>query len=174
MQTPANKTGGTTTVFNHTDSSVYNFPFEDKIYIGKDVISKSPSMWNAPKGIDTFAWYTAHEAKHRAQMAELWPNLLYVQSVDLDTGGPNNRSGDDIPDSVETTYIPGRVYDPTKYATHPDELGYGQNPLPDREDINIRSKGQPTQIDLSLWSNGDSDSSDWANPGKNSKDDTFR
>jgi hypothetical protein len=174
MQTPANLTAGAPTVYNNAALSFYNFPFEDKIYIGSNAPTEAPDIWGNPKGIDGFAWYTAHEAKHRSQMAELWPNG-YQQTLDQDTDGviPANRTGDDIPDSAEPTYMPGRPYYPTKYATYPDTLGYGQNPLPDREDINIRSKVDPTAVDI-LWTNGNANSSDWSNPGKNSRDDTFR
>lgn len=64
--------------------------------------------------------------------------------------------------------MPGRPYDPTKAATYPDTIGYGEDPLRDIEDICMRSQVSPYELDI-LWENGSANNEDWANPGKMSK-----
>ncbi len=168
MQTPANKTNNTPTIYNNGSRSFYNFPFEDKIYLSNDAASVGSALQGTPVGIDYFAWTTAHEAKHSTQLMAFWPGGY---NAALDNDGPSylRSKGDDIPDGLEATYMPGRNYDPTKYATFPDEVGYGQNPIPDREDIAMRSQVGPPYELHRMWENGSANDSDWANPGKNSK-----
>ena len=67
----------------------------------------------------------------------------------------------------------GRPYDPVMSATYPDEFGYGTG-FHDGEDICLRTQVKsPTPpyypLDV-LWNNGDANSYDWADPGKNAKD----
>lgn len=63
--------------------------------------------------------------------------------------------------------MPGRPYSATNSATYPDTIGYGANPIPDTEDINMRSQVSPYGLD-DLWSTGAANTEDWSNPGKNS------
>ena len=115
--------------------------------------------WANAFGIDCFAWVTAHENKHQVQFNAFWPSgWLSAQDSDHDL----------LPDSLEPNYMPGRPYDPTTSTTYPDTVGYGQNPIPDFEDIDMRSQISPYNVDQ-LWKNGSADVEDWASPGKNTK-----
>jgi hypothetical protein len=100
-----------------------------------------------------------HELKHHYQNVDFWPNE-YDISNDFDQDG--------IPDDIEATYMPGRPYDPFLYASYLDEIGYGVNPIPDAEDICMRSQSYPYGLTI-LWVNGSADHLDWSNPGKQHK-----
>ena len=166
MQTPANRTNGYASVYNNGNLSFYNFLNDRKLYISNDAIMPGIDAWGGPVGIDTFAWTTAHEAKHHTQLPAFWPGGVYDPNQDTD-----EPEGDHIRDGAEATYMPNRPYDPTKERTHPDELGYSGNPLSkirDQEDINMRSQTWPYLLDQ-LWVNGSANAYDWSNPGKNSK-----
>jgi len=47
---------------------------------------------------------------------------------------------------------------PARRATYRDEVGYGEDPIPDVEDYVMRHQAS--------WTNGHTDSVDWASPGK--------
>lgn len=165
--TAANKTGTTRVTYFKTfsDRSKYEFA-EDKIYLADGAAATGVQAHGAPKGIDCYAWATAHEAKHRSQLQGFWPSGRDPFN-DQDQPAP-----DFIPDNIEPTYMPGRPYNPTKQSTYPDDIGYGEAPdIRDTEDIAMRSQsGQNGVYPLDvLWENGTADASDWSNPGKNSK-----
>ncbi len=167
MQTPANRTNGYATVYNNGQRSFYNFLSDRKLYISNDAPSLGIPAWGSPVGIDTFAWATAHEAKHHTQLPAFWPGGVYDSNQDKDA-----PEGDHIRDSQEANYMPGRPYDPTKQHTYPDTIGYNGGGagflIRDAEDINMRTQTPPYGLDQ-LWVNGSANSSDWSNPGKNSK-----
>ena len=119
----------------------------------------SIAAWGSPKGIDCFAWITAHENKHHVQIVGFWP-VSWIAAQD------NDR--DWLKDLDEPAYMAGRPYDPTKAATYPDTIGYGENPLRDTEDICMREQRAPYNLDP-LWENGSANDADWAYPGKNSQ-----
>jgi len=164
MQTSANKTN-TTTVFNNIQSpSFYSFLDGMKIYIAHDAATIGPPMWYSPTGIDCFAWVTAHEAKHHSQKSGFWSGG-YIASRDQDD--------DEIPSDIEPIYMLGRSYNPSNAFTYQDTIGYNWGQIgfmiKDSEDIAVRSQIGPNYDVDQLWENGSADSSDWANPGKNSK-----
>ena len=157
QQTSANKLN-TNADYVGSVGSHYNYFDNRRIKLGDDCAqSLTRSTWGNPKGIDCFAWVTAHEAKHHTQIISFWPTA-WISSLDSDS--------DWIPDSLEATYMPGRSYDPMNAATYPDGVDYGQNPIPDVEDIAMRTQSSPYSIDI-LWTNGGADAQDWADPGKN-------
>ena len=156
-QTTANG-ANTTMVYTNGPSSYYDYFAGRTIFIDADTCDSHIAAWGTPQGIDCFAWVTAHEAKHHTQLTGFWPtNWVAAQDIDSDW----------LPNNQETNYMPGRAYSPTNAATFPDTVGYGQNPIPDYEDINMRSQTSPYGLDV-LWSNGTANAEDWANPGKNS------
>lgn len=138
--------------------SHYDYFNARTIKLGDDASRTSIAAWGTPKGIDCYGWATAHQAKHHTQLTGFWPT---------NWDGALDADRDFLPDTLEGTYMPRRNYDPTKVATFPDTIGYGQNPLPDAEDINMRSQTAPYGLDQ-LWTNGSANNLDWANPGKNS------
>ena len=156
-QTSANG-ANSTMLYTNCSRSFYDYFSGRTIYIANDAALTQIAAWGAPKGIDCFAWTTLHEAKHHAQLTGFWP-VNWISSDDVDV--------DWIPNTLEPNYMPGRPYSPTNSATYPDTIGYGANPIPDAEDINMRSQVSPYGLD-SLWSNGSANTEDWSNPGKNS------
>lgn len=157
-QTTANK-ANTTMEYLAGARSYYDYLNGRKIVLRDDASGTQIAAWGTPKGIDCFAWTTAHEAKHHTQLTGFWPT-----SYD----SANDGDVDWLPNSQETTYMPGRNYSPTNANTFQDTIGYGQNPIPDVEDICMRAQVSPYNLDA-LWTNGSANSQDWANPGKNSK-----
>jgi len=137
------------------------------IYISDDVVLKPIAVWGNCEGIDSFGWTMGHEKKHHNQFMAFWPNGEYDPNKDYD--------GDWIPDDMEETYMPGRPYDPYLKYSYLDEIGYGENPILDREDICMRSQipvivGTTTNYPLDiLWINGSADHLDWSSPGKQTK-----
>jgi hypothetical protein len=136
------------------------------IVIGDGAAERGVTVWGAPKGIDNFAWTTAHEAKHCSQALVFWPNA-YDRSLDGER--------DWLPDNEEVIYMDGRAYNPESVATYLDDIGYGGNPLAtirDVEDICMRSQTRAANGNYNLhilWENGAANGEDWANPGKNHK-----
>lgn len=156
-QTTANRST-TTMIYTNGTRSYYDYFNGRTIMIEDDAALSQIAAWGTPQGIDCFAWTTAHEGKHNIQLTGFWPtNWIAVQDTDLDW----------LPNNQETNYMPGRAYSPTNSATYPDTIGYGQNPIPDVEDICMRSQMSPYNLDQ-LWTNGTANVQDWANPGKNS------
>jgi len=157
-QTIANNSN-TTMIYDGPGRSTYDFFDNHRIKIRNDASLTQIAAWGTPRGIDTFAWTTAHEAKHHTQLTGFWPNgWIAAEDDDIDW----------LPNNQETTYMPGRAYDKSNAATFPDTIGYGTDPIPDVEDICMRSQTAPYNLDQ-LWNNGDADDVDWANPGKNSE-----
>ncbi|MCC5790891.1 MAG: hypothetical protein JJT75_14775 [Opitutales bacterium] len=156
-QTSANR-ARTNMEYSDSKTSQYDFFNNHTIIIGDDARLTQIAAWGTPQGIDTFAWTTAHENKHHEQLSGFWPNG-WISSEDNDL--------DWLPNNEETSYMPGRPYDPENSATYPDTIGYNQDPIPDYEDIAMRSQESPYELD-ELWENGAADNEDWANPGKNS------
>ena len=157
-QTTANKVSGT---MIYTNIARSNFDYFDgkKVKLGNDAAGTQIAAWGTPKGIDCFAWTTAHEGKHHNQLTGFWPTNWV---------GTNDVDSDWLPNGQEATYMAPRTYIQTNAATFPDAIGYGQNPIPDAEDIDMRSQASPFGLDP-LWKNGDADTVDWANPGKQTK-----
>ena len=157
-QTSANK-GNTTIKYLNATRSYYDYASDRTIFIANDAALSQISIWGTPKGIDCYAWTTAHEAKHHRQFTNFWPTQWRaVDDTDMDW----------LPNDQEPIYMPGRPYSPTNPATYPDVFGYGQNPIRDCEDINMRSQNPPYSLDK-LWENGSANLKDWANPGKQSR-----
>lgn len=156
----------TSAKINYTNVSYYNEYrsgydiISKRVYIGFGAAEENILSWDLADGIDSFAWTCAHEDKHRRQAANFWASA-YDASLD--------RDGDWIPDQLESQYMPQRPYDSTKKATYNDSIGYGEDPIPDIEDICMRCQSAPYEID-SLWQNGSADAEDWSNPGKQSYD----
>jgi alpha-tubulin suppressor-like RCC1 family protein len=160
--TTANKTGTPRVTFYTGLSTQYRFE-EDLIYLTSDAALTGIPVWGSPKGIDSYGWSTAHEAKHRAQDWAFWPS----GHRDI----TNDSDADYIPNDQEGTYMPGRTYLPNNQQTFLDTIGYGPDPnqrIYDWEDIDMRSQTPDYSLDV-LWENGKADGEDWANPGKNSK-----
>lgn len=139
--------------------SEYDYSGGRTIILMNDASASQIAAWGTPKGIDCFAWTTRHEAKHHTQITGFWPTT-YVADDDRDV--------DVLPNDQEPTYMSGRPYDPDVKATYPDTFGYGQNPIPDIEDICMRKQSAPYPLDV-LWSNESANDEDWASPGKNTK-----
>ena len=157
-QTSANK-GNTTIKYLNATRSYYDYASDRTIFIANDAALSQISIWGTPKGIDCYAWTTAHEAKHHRQFTNFWPTQWRaVDDTDMDW----------LPNDQEPIYMPGRPYSPTNPTTYPDVFGYGQNPIRDCEDINMRSQNPPYSLDK-LWENGSANLKDWANPGKQSR-----
>ena len=157
-QTSANK-GNTTIKYLNATRSYYDYASDRTIFIANDAALSQISIWGTPKGIDCYAWTTAHEAKHHRQITNFWPTQWRaVDDTDMDW----------LPNDQEPIYMPGRPYSPTNPATYPDVFGYGQNPIRDCEDINMRSQNPPYSLDK-LWENSSANLKDWANPGKQSR-----
>ena len=116
-----------------------------------------PSTWGSPKYIDAFAWICRHEMRHVDQFTYLWGRTT-------DRNATDDADGDWLPDTKEATL--NRGYYPTKYASYWDDVGYNENPIPDREDLCMRSSTAPYNL-AQLWTNGSADGEDWADPGKN-------
>lgn len=168
MQTAANHTNTTTEFSLESESGRSEYLLAArKIKLLPDASDRSVNAWGTPKGIDCFAWVSAHEAKHHTQLSGFW-----VADRDL----VNDRDGDFIPNNREATYMAGRPYNPDNATTYPDDIGYtnatGDN-IRDAEDIAMRTQTPDANgeypLDV-LWTNGNADAVDWANPGKNSKD----
>jgi hypothetical protein len=157
-QTSANLLN-TTTDYIGSARSHYDYFDNRKIKLGDDCAGTQIAAWGTPKGIDCYAWTTGHESKHHIQITSFWPT---------NWNGSQDSDSDWLPNSQETTYMPGRNYDPINAATFPDSIGYGENPIRDVEDIAMRSQNSPYGLDK-LWTNGAADSEDWASPGKNVK-----
>ena len=139
-QTSANK-GNTTIKYLNATRSYYDYASDRTIFIANDAALSQISIWGTPKGIDCYAWTTAHEAKHHRQITNFWPTQWRaVDDTDMDW----------LPNDQEPIYMPGRPYSPTNPATYPDVFGYGQNPIRDCEDINMRSQNPPYSLDK-LW-----------------------
>jgi hypothetical protein len=134
LQTSANKTNTAVEYVGPVFSS-YNYA---EIKLGDPASTTSVASWGTPKGIDCFGWVTAHEAKHHTQITGFWP-INWLAASDSDS--------DWLPNDQETTYMPGRNYDPNNAATFADVIGYGQNPIPDFEDICMRSQASPYGLD---------------------------
>jgi hypothetical protein len=146
-------------VYTSTKRSHYDYFDNRTIKIGDDASFSQIAAWGTPKGIDCFAWTVAHESKHHLQLTSFWPKT-WVAKEDIDF--------DWIPNEQETKYMTGRIYSPTNKFTFFDTIGYGQNPIPDYEDICMRSQESPYALDQ-LWINGTANKEDWANPGKQAK-----
>jgi hypothetical protein len=72
--------------------------------------------------------------------------------------------------------MPGRPYKPGLTQTYDGDIGYSDragDKINDGEDINMRSQTAASDgkypLDQ-LWTNGNANPQDWAQPGKNSKD----
>jgi len=157
-QTSANKANTTMVYSNGLDRSFYDYFNGRKIVLGNGAAGTQISAWGTPKGVDTFAWVTAHEAKHHTQSTGFWP---------INWDGTQDTDSDWLPNNQEATYMPGRPYVTNNPTTYPDTIGYGVDPIPDAEDIDMRSQTAPYNLDQ-LWTNGSANGEDWANPGKNS------
>ncbi len=154
-KTSANK-ANTKLVYINSTRSFYDYFNEQTIFLANDAACSQIVAWGTPQGIDCYAWTTAHEAKHHSQTTGFWP-VRWRAEDDIDS--------DWLPNNIETSYMPGRLYSPTNAATFVDTIGYGQDPIPDIEDINMRSQTSPYGLDQ-LWNNGSANAEDWANPGK--------
>ncbi len=154
-QTSANS-ASTRLVYTNATRSFYHYFKDRTIFIANDASKTQIASWGSPRGIDCYAWTVAHESKHHLQTVNFWP----VQwNADMD----DDR--DWLPNDKETNYMQGRAYSPLNRATYPDVYGYGEDPIPDIEDIDMRQQVQPYELDV-LWSNGRANSEDWANSGK--------
>ncbi len=128
-------------------------------YIGTEAneTPTAPLKYPCTHGIDCFAQVCRHEERHRQDFSSLW-------------GAGTDRNNDDDPDvdwlptdngtvtenSLGTPYHEGG-YNPNVEASVPDHWHYG--PLwRDCEDYCMHRHA--------VWNNGDADSVDWANPGK--------
>jgi hypothetical protein len=114
------------------------------------------STWYYPEYIDRFAWSNRHEVKHVSLESAMW-------GATTDRNDQEDADGDYLKDAVETNYHRG--YDPSTHATYPDQVAYGQSPLLDAEDDCMRYGYTPYYVDI-LWENGNNNSDDWANPGR--------
>ena len=159
-QTPANGANTTMIYVGSGPASGYEYLDNRTIKIGDVAAGTHRVIWGAPKGIDSFAWVTRHEAKHHTQITGFWPTTW-------ESARDANKNL--IPDNMEATYMPPRNYNSPNERTYPDEVGYGDNPIRDIEDICMRSQTFPYNLDV-LWNNGAADTHDWARPGKQSKD----
>jgi hypothetical protein len=116
----------------------------------------SRSTWSSPEYIDRFAWTSRHEVKHVSDDSAMWGattdrNILEDYDVDW------------IKDADEETYYRG--YNDWTTFTYADTVSYGLDPIPDYEDVCMRSHTSPYGVDT-LWTNGTANSVDWASPGK--------
>jgi hypothetical protein len=136
----------------------------ETIYISDEAKNRQIAAWGEPVGIDSFAWTTAHEAKHHRQLTGFWPNI-WNSDLDNDKG-----VGDLLPDAIEATYMPDHPYKPTELRTYKDTLGYNSREamIPDWEDICMRSQSSPYDLDV-LWRNGNANAEDWSDKGKQCK-----
>jgi hypothetical protein len=163
-QTTANKLNAPVRYIGNERSRVFVDNLQ-QINIADDAAAASIKVWGSPRGIDCFAWITAHEAKHITQLIFFWPS-----------GYNSLHDGDHdwIPNDMEQTYMPGRMYKFDKPDTFLDFIGYHNRTtrltrINDLEDICMRSQIGPSYgLDI-LWTNGTANASDWANPGKNSQ-----
>ena len=116
--------------------------------------------WNNPAYIDRFAWTSRHELKHVLLMSYMWgPTTNRNDMDDQDEW----MLGDYLRDVDEPAYHRG--YDPHNTTSYDDEVYYGTDPIPDAEDDCMRDTIFWSFVDV-LWTNGNADSVDWANPGK--------
>ncbi|MDO8586056.1 MAG: hypothetical protein Q7T82_03360 [Armatimonadota bacterium] len=97
----------------------------------------------SPRWIDAFAWIGRHELRHVAHFTAFWANQDHDHDLDWD--------GDYIPDLDEPTFGRGG-YNPLSRYTYDDEIGYGEDPIEDTEDICMRSDSYPWDA-IQLWQN---------------------
>jgi len=118
-----------------------------------------PCAGDILEGIDLFAITERHEGQHLLDWWTFWPVPPgYIQSADMDPRDPNAGPkwppvGDYVTDNLEgTSQYPD--FDPTKQDS--DQDGYY-----DFDDLGYDAECS--------WTNGNADTADWANPGKQYK-----
>lgn len=123
---------------------------------GGNMPMNSRTVWGSPAWIDAFAWIGRHEVRHIAQITSFWGNQDRVPYLDIDN--------DYLPDIQEWNI--GRGYSPFTRTTYPDDIGYGENPIIDTEDLNMRVDEWPCDSAIQLWQNGQHTLDDWAHAGQ--------
>ncbi len=86
-QTIANNSN-TTMIYTAGNRSYYDYSNGRIIVIQDEAEQNQIVVWGSPQGIDTFAWTTAHEAKHHTQLTGFWP-VTYYPANDTDWDWPS-------------------------------------------------------------------------------------